>query len=307
MAFDRVVVVKIDDRLLSYGDISRLSFGNAKNRLQSPRLHDTRELDTGVYVLSHLELRIAKRLKLTGLTGHDAQRSHFVLLFLDDPLQAFDLLFVELNLLCLGRLHLLRPFLLDVETHLQLVHEIVPARDLVRRGKPLLVERVNDERLAHRAVVLRAKRGDGGILRQELLPPLVPERCERAVRLRKLLLILEQRQSDVGVAQLDDDGIRRHRLSRTHRQCLDAAPGDCGNDLDMFRHERARRVHGAGHLAPLRHAEPQRAALDRRRRRLEPADCHRHGDDRQNPDGGEDVPLGFLRRIALDIQWNLLG
>ena len=58
--------------------------------------------------------------------------------------------------------------------------------------------------------------------------------------------------------------------------------------------ERAWRVDVARHLAPLDRVDPERAAFDRRRRRLEPADADGHGDDGDEADADAMIFLVFL-------------
>jgi hypothetical protein len=78
--------------------------------------------------------------------------------------------------------------------------------------------------------------------------------------------------------------------------------GERRDDLDVHRHQGARCADLAHHLTLLRDAEPECASLNRRRRRFESADPHRNGHDAEKADGPEHVLLGFLGRLALDIQ-----
>src|SRR6185503_5111935 len=171
-----------------------------------------------------------------------------------------------------------------------------------RRREVLLGEGVLHRHEAHRVVVLRAHGGDDTFLPQNLLMERRLELGERANRLIELLFVLQLLDLFVGVAHRDEQIAGLDGGARLERQAFDAAAGEGGDVADVLRLERARRVDVSRHRSALHGVDPERAALDGRRRGLETAHERRDGDDADDAGAIRDELLGLFGGFALDVQ-----
>ena len=75
---------------------------------------------------------------------------------------------------------------------------------------------------------------------------------------RQLLLGLERLDLHVGVGKVEQHGFGFHMLPRLGEHPIDPAGGECGDEADVLRHERAGPAHLAHHLAAAHRIDPQR-------------------------------------------------
>ena len=135
------------------------------------------------------------------MTRIDATRR---LLIGENPLQALDLLFVELDLLLLGRHDVVEPLLLDVEALLHLGDLVASSGDIVGRRQLSHGQRILHCGLPDRGVVRGLHAGDRALLRQNLLMQVRLEAGEVPDRQVERLFVLQRLDLLVGAAHHDE-------------------------------------------------------------------------------------------------------
>jgi hypothetical protein len=208
------------------------------------------------------------------------------------------------------RLELLdrRPLRLDLRFHRlgrdmeSLLFEIVARRELLRPHFGALENEIADELLRVELLVrlglelrLRVERSHSGgdrLLVQDLTLETDPQVGELRLLRPKLVRRVSKLLLELGIAELEDDGLGLHIDARQEDAALDASARPCRHPSNRLGHddERSRAAHLADHLTPLHRVHPHGGPVDRRCRRLESgkpeADGRDPGENRPRDDGG---------------------
>ena len=134
------------------------------------------------------------------------------------------------------------------------------------------VEADRDLRVPLGLVVVRARGCDHALLIEQLRLEVRLQRDQRRLRAVELLFGGERLELHIGVRELDEHGGRGHGRTGSNEHALDPPGRDGRNELNPLGLERARAAHLAHHLAATNGIDPERSALDRGRRRLQPAE-----------------------------------
>src|SRR6266576_3778680 len=165
-------------------------------------------------------------------------------------------------------------------------------------------ERLGDLRLALRLEVF----GTGGRNESGLGETLILEGGALAHELgaggRQLLLGLERLDLDIGVGEVEQNGLRLHALPRLREHPIDAAGGERRDEADVFRDERTGPPNLTHHFAAAHRIDPQSRSVHGRCGGLQAREKNREEDDRAGGDAALEIAAVFRYGRAGNVQTN---
>ena len=163
----------------------------------------------------------------------------------------------------------LQPLLLDGVPRFILPLSCLRLLELNRRDEPQLGKLLVGFRLQARADELRFRRGERCALLQEVALHFHPAIAVARFRSVEVQPGFKRHLLQLGVAQLDDDGVGGDGGSRSNHDPFDVAVGGRRDPPDSLRHERAYPPHLPDQRSALDGVEIDGVAVDPWRRRLQ--------------------------------------
>ena len=289
-------VAGVDGRRLTDLDVLGLRLRDAQLGLQHRRVAHPGQVGPGGDALPFVERHL---LQHAGHPGPHPQVGHLPPPQLVQRPETVHLGLLDRELRLYGVGGHPQPFLLERVARIELLLGRLRLLELERRDESLREELTVGVRLQARRLALRLGGGELRALVEQIALDLHLPVAVACLRRFEIQPRIEHGLLQLGVAQLEDDGVGRDEGAGPDDDPFHGPVGGGRDPADLLRDQGAGAAHLTHHRAALHRVEVDGVAVDERRRRLQPRDAARDDDDHDGRNRGVQSLAALLRACEI--------